>query len=248
MTAESLDEALARLGSSTPVSTQGRARPVPANGIGGQPLPLDFSAYVPNIRRDPVPVSPPPPLVPTPGRRRDPNVPLAYDAGADALRARIHARLWKGLAQLNPAVPVGILFLGPSGCGKSSAAAYALKRFQATFRPPLHGGNPAKIVWLDALEATDEERRYRLGSGDPNWLTSAEKADWLVLDDVGTGTSPSIVQLVLARRYQTCRPTILTSGLEQKALTEHIGAATVRRVLETGGVKGLLVNCHGVKP
>jgi DNA replication protein DnaC len=178
-------------------------------------------------------------------------VPLAYDVGPKALQARIHAKLWKGLAGLVPETPTGLVLLGPSGCGKSSAAAYAVQRYQA--RGPrrqsdwLGKSSAPEIVWLDALEATDEERRYRLGTGDPDWMQRAERADWLVIDDVGTTTSPTVVQLVLAHRYQTCRPTIMTSGLSQEALTEHIGAATVRRVLETGGLGGLLVNCHGAR-
>ncbi len=247
MTREELDEALTGLGPLDPPSAQGRARSVSAKGIVGAPLPLDFSAYVPNIRDDESPLS----VKPTqPSRRRAGSgcVPLAYDVGPTELKARISPKLWKAIERMPKDERAGILFLGPSGCGKSSAAAYAVQRYYANGpkRPGewLGSNEGPEIVWLDALEATDEERRYRLGSGDPNWLKAAERADWLVIDDVGTGTSATLVQLVLARRYQNCKPTIMTSGLDQKTLTAHVGAATVRRVLETGGQKGLLVDCH----
>lgn len=249
MTADELDKALASQGTSTPSSTQGQALPVPANGIGGQHYRLDFSQYVPNIRPDEAPESAKPAPVPT-RRIRSGCVPIAYDVGPAELKARISGKLWKALERMPKAEHTGMLFLGPSGCGKSSAAAYALQRYYAhgpQRRSEWLGGSGTEgpdVAWLDALEATDEERRYRLGTGDPNWLKNAERADWLVIDDVGTGSSATLVQLVLARRYQACKPTIMTSGLDQKALTTHIGAATVRRVLETGGLKGLLVDCH----
>ena len=138
----------------------------------------------------------------------------------------------------------GGLFLGPTGSGKSSAAAWAVRRWRALVLRE----NPflaAPLMWLDAIEATDAERRYRLGTGDPADLALAYSAQWLVLDDVGLSTSPTIVQLVLARRYQGALPTLVTTGLTAPELVAHIGAASVRRIAEWRGKAGLLVDCHG---
>jgi hypothetical protein len=101
------------------------------------------------------------------------------------------------------------------------------------------------VFWLDAIVATDAEKRYRLGSGDPELLVEAYRAEWVVIDDIGRSTSPALVESVLARRYQAGLATIATTGLTRQQLSEHIGAATVRRILEFQGQKGLLVDCHG---
>lgn len=173
----------------------------------------------------------------------DPAIPNAYQAPPKDLIGRpgVHAKLRDAVAKQDPASRFGGLFLGPSGCGKSSVAAWALRRWRAT---RALDGRHVTLAWLDALEATDAERRYRLGSGDPEHLASAYRADWLVLDDVGMTSSVTLVQLVLARRYAERLPTIVTSGLRRDELTNHIGGATVRRVVEFEGKGGPLVDCH----
>ncbi len=172
-------------------------------------------------------------------RRIDPSIPPAYRGDPPVLLARAFPRL-RSVVQAHPSEErFGALLLGPTGAGKSSVAAWALRRWQSIKQP-----EPVRLSWLDALEATDAERRYRLGTGDPEELASAYQADWLVLDDVGLSSSASLVQLVLARRYQACLPTIVTSGLTPDQLSTHIGAASVRRVVEFEGKPGLFVNCH----
>jgi hypothetical protein len=169
-------------------------------------------------------------------------VPAAYAVGGAALRSRLDPRLSAALSRVKAEQCCGALFLGPSGCGKSSAAAFAVLRWLDKHRPSAQWRK--RIVWLDAIEATDAERRYKLGSGDPPALVDAYRAEWLVIDDIGMSTSPALVQLVMSRRYQDGLATIATSGLTREQLSEHIGAATVRRIVEFQGTKGLLVDCH----
>lgn len=236
MTAAELAAALTPLDTSGVSSTQGRPPSVPAMG----PQPVDYGPLIPPAPLAPLTVNQP--AAYTPNQYRC--VPRAYAVPASVLRARISSPLWKALESMDPAERCGAVFLGPSGAGKSSAAAYAVQRWRAKVGPSLTLRE--RVFWLDALEATDAERRYRLGSGDPEQLTDAYTAEWLVLDDIGTTTSPTLVQLVLARRYQAGLPTIATTGLTRDEFTNHVGAATARRVLEFGGRKGVFVDCHAV--
>lgn len=235
MTPEELDGALRALDTQGTPKTQGHPQSVPAMG----PRPADFGPLLPPVPLAPLtvnqPTSPPP--------RQHRCVPRAYAVSPSELRARICPPLWKALEGMPPGERCGAVFLGPSGVGKSSAAAYAVQRWRAKVGPTL--ALRERVFWLDALEATDAEKRYRLGSGDPEHLSDAYTAEWLVLDDIGTTTSPTLVQLVLARRYQAGLPTIATTGLTRDEFTSHVGAATARRVLEFGGIKGVFVDCHG---
>jgi hypothetical protein len=212
---------------------------------GGQPrapiraLGADSASLVPPSPAEAAPIE-----VPRRSVAKAPRcVPPAYAVGAVALKARMDARLWKALSRMRSDERCGAVFLGPSGCGKSSAAAYALLRWSSSVgAATTHRG---RVFWLDALEATDAERRYKLGSGDPELLVDAYRAEWLVIDDIGLSTSAMVVQLVMARRYAAGLATIATTGLTRAQLSEHVGAATVRRILEFRGQKGLLVDCHG---
>lgn len=230
MTPEELDEALTARDTQAAPATQGRPQSVPAMG----PNPFDYRAL---IAAQPGASPKPPP--PRPLHRC---VPANYAVGPEALKARCHARLLKTLERMDPTLRYGGLFVGPSGCGKSSAAAFAVQRWRAKAPPSMVLRE--RVFWLDALTATDAEKRYKLGSGDPALLVDAYTAEWLVLDDIGKTTSPTLVQLILARRYQSGLPTLATSGLSRDELTEHIGAATVRRIVEFDGRKGLVVDCH----
>ena len=180
-------------------------------------------------------------------------VPAAYGGEPRFLLARAVQALRDGVQAQPAGERFGGLLVGPTGAGKSSVAAWAVRRWHARVNSeagiarwgaPDHRAD-GRVAWLDALEATDAERRYKLGSGDPEELAQAYRADWLVLDDVGLSSSANLMQLVLARRYQSCLPTIVTSGLTPEQLSAHIGAASVRRVVEWQGQPGLFVNCHG---
>lgn len=238
MTAEELERALAALATNPDGKTQGHPQSVPAKG----PQPVDYGPLIQPTPLAPLTVNQP--TLQPPSQYRC--VPRAYAMSPGELRARISPQLWKAVESMNPAERCGAVFLGPSGVGKSSAAAYAVQRWRARVGPST--SLRERVFWLDALDATDAERRYRLGSGEPEMLSDAYSAEWLVLDDIGSSSSPTLVQLVLARRYRAGLPTIATTGLTRDEFTAHVGAATARRVLEFGGSKGVFVDCHEPKP
>lgn len=231
MTPDALDRALAALPADDDI-TPGRGVSVPA--IGNILGTYDYASLIERFEvRDDIPPDPP--------RRTTapPCVPARYAVGPKQLRGWISPAIWRAVEATVPEIRYGVLLLGPSGCGKSSAAAYLVQRW----RSRAHAGS---VCWLDAIEATDAERRYRLGDGDPAWLTEASRADWLVLDDVGKATATATAQLLLARRYAQQLPTIVTTGLERPALVEQLGAATVRRIVEyEGRERAILVDAHG---
>lgn len=236
MTPDELDKALRARDTLEGPKTQGHPLSGPAMG----PRAVDYGPFIP-----PVPLTPPTvnqPKSQPPSQYRC--VPRSYAGSPSELRARINPQLWKALELAPRDERFGAVFLGPSGVGKSSAASYAVQRWRAKVGPSTTMRE--RVFWLDALEATDAERRYRLGTGDPEQLVDAYTADWLVLDDIGSTTSPTLVQLVLAKRYQAGLPTIATTGLTRDEFASHVGAATARRVLEFGGRKGVFVDCHGV--
>lgn len=238
MTPEELDRALMARDTLEGPKTQGRPRSVSAMGI----QPVDYGALIP-----PAPLTPPTvnqPSAQPPSQYRC--VPRAYAGSPSELRSRMSPPLWAALSSVPSDERFGAVFMGPSGVGKSSAAAYAVQRWRAKVGPST--SLRERVFWLDALEATDAERRYRLGSGDPEHLTDAYTADWLVLDDIGSTTSATLIQLILAKRYQAGLPTIATTGLKRDEFATHVGAATARRVLEFGGRKGVFVDCHGATP
>lgn len=235
MTADEIDAAMASGSSREMTRPSSGGRPPAVRG----PLGADYASLVP-----PMATSVAAAEAPRRGTAKAPRcVPPAYAVGSAALQARIDPRLWKALCRIGSDERCGAVFLGPSGCGKSSAAAYAALRWLG--RVGAATSHRRRVFWLDALEATDAERRYKLGSGDPELLVDAYRAEWLVIDDIGLSTSAMVVQLVMARRYAAGLATIATTGLTRAQLSEHVGAATVRRILEFRGQKGLLVDCHG---
>src|SRR3569832_1998441 len=183
------------------------------------------------------------------GRPWDLGIPAAYGGDGPAQLIRACQALRQAALSTSPAVRFGALLAGPTGAGKSSVAAWLLRRWiakQAAERTDTGIFSAqdftARVSWLDALEATDAERRYRLGSGDPEELERAYSADWGVLDDGGRSASPALIQLILARRYAAARPTIVTTGLTPDELVAHIGAASIFCIVEFEGKPGLLVD------
>lgn len=234
MTAEQLDKAMTAQDANPGVKANPRPQPGAANALGEVIASIMKATGQTELVYETAPAR---------VRRIDPAIPAAYQGPPKALLERAPFRLRRAVEAVAADVRYGALFLGPSGCGKSSAAAWAVRRWRAHNGP--NADMAGTVAWLDALEATDAERRYRLGSGDPEDLAEAYRADWLVLDDVGLTCSATLVQLVLARRYQACLPTIVTTGLERGQLVQHIGAATVRRIVEFEGRAGVMVDCHG---
>ncbi|MEY4548968.1 MAG: IstB-like binding protein [Pseudomonadota bacterium] len=165
---------------------------------------------------------------------------LRQQAARRALEPRVRdPRL---LAALQLADTRCALLLGPTGIGKTSAARWARIR---------HGG-----CWIRAIDLGSCERRHTLGHGKPPLLDRAVDAPVLYLDDLGTEDSRDVgvLQDVIDQRYsaQPPRATFVTTGLTLDGLRAHLGAPTVRRLLEqhvpkpgSGTWPVLCVDSHG---
>jgi DNA replication protein DnaC len=117
--------------------------------------------------------------------------------------------------------PCAVL-LGPTGVGKTSAM-----RWLALAVGPL-------AYEIRASRLGNAPRRHGLGEGDAPEIVRARSARVLCLDDLGTEEERDVgtLQEVIDHRYSEGLATITTTGLKQTELTEHLGAAYVRRLVE----------------
>jgi DNA replication protein DnaC len=144
------------------------------------------------------------------------------------------------------------LLYGPTGCGKTSAARLLLAlapRVETERSRELdewfNGRGPQSTYWVRAIDLSTAQRRHGLGDGEPPEVAQARKADALVIDDVGLERDTSALMDVLDYRYSKGLPTIVTTGLTQRELVAHVGAALVRRMVEQhAGYPVLVVDCH----
>jgi hypothetical protein len=168
----------------------------------------------------------------------------------EARREAIKTSLWERMGQKLKDVigskpsPCALL-LGPTGCGKTSAAEYLALCV------------PGRTQHLRARDLANAERRHPIGQGISPELRGAKAAAQLVLDDVGCeGSDVAALQDVLDARYSTGRPVIVTTGLTMQELTNHIGSAYVRRIIDQHAPTGndddgewpvLVIDCHRAK-
>ncbi len=183
-------------------------------------------------------------------------VPMTFRAAVPDLLKRLeHERTGPAgrrmLGRVREAHTIAALLSGPTGCGKTTAAAVLVRRALATFEQSdgKRFACATDLVWTNGVELALAERRHALGAGEPELLAKARRAGLLVLDDVGI-EEPGAVFPILSARYDECRATIATTSLARAALTKHLGAAGVRRLVEQH-VEGpvLFVEAHDpVKP
>lgn len=140
-----------------------------------------------------------------------------------------------------------IVLLGESGIGKSTAMiaighrildAASAGRLDATAYKLARG-----IRYVSGLELGRAVAKHQLGEGDPPLVASAKRASLLLLDEVGYEEQrfdPHAVRDVLDARYRAFAPTITTSGKTLVELNERYGAATMRRLTQSGAV----INLH----
>lgn len=178
-------------------------------------------------------------------------VPATFRASvADLLKRLEHERTGPAgrrmLARVREAHTIAALLAGPTGCGKTTAAAVLVRRALAAFESS--GGDrfacATDLVWTNGVELALAERRHALGAGEPELLAKARRCGLLVLDDVGIEESGAVFP-ILSARYDECRATIATTSLGRAALTKHLGAAGVRRLVEQHvGAPVLVAECH----
>lgn len=177
--------------------------------------------------------------VPPTFRATVPELLKRLDLNADAARRRM-------LAKLRDAHCTAGVLAGPTGCGKTTAAAVLVRRALNDFEQSL-GKRCAcaiELVWTNAVEIAVAERRHALGAGEPELLGRARTCGLLVLDDVGL-EDPGAIFPILSFRYDHCRATIATSGLDRERLRKHLSAAGVRRLVEQHVESPVLfVDCH----
>lgn len=163
--------------------------------------------------------------------------PFLRSGTADALRARVAEKDFVAAALGWRWGNGNLILLGPTGSGKSTAVAML---FRYLLKDGVQRGGSAWesarfMAWFGASDLFHASREHALGKGEAPELRQATRARLLVLDDAGWDTDPRVVSEVLAERYESGLPTIVTSGKTEQELIAHYGAAVVRRMTETGG-------------
>jgi|GEM_PF-1728921 len=169
---------------------------------------------------------------------------------------------------------LGALIVGPTGTCKSMTACFLMRRalfeaMQGSERwhsevDAKHGGGEQLIddedrrafasdrygvLWTTASGLARARRGHRLGDGEPKLVAHAMRAKLLAIDDIGWEPAhDTVVTDVMAERYDRGLPTVATSGERPAALSQRYGAALIRRIIETEGRKGLLVDMFDSAP
>ncbi len=144
-----------------------------------------------------------------------------------------------------------LLLMGPTGLGKTTAAALLWRRL--VVRGVQAGGQEwaraRRLVWCAAERLPEARARHPLGHGEVPEMAAAYAASLLVLDDLDQEKAVRPwVSRILKSRYDAGAPTVLTTGLDARELTETFGAAIVRRMRETGGQRALVVDAFKAPP
>jgi DNA replication protein DnaC len=134
-----------------------------------------------------------------------------------------------------------VAIIGETGCGKTSAVSAMAHRWTAEIiergvTDPMFTG----LVYLKSYDIIQANGDPRLGTVNEAALRRAEAATVLVLDELGGERSfadcrsESTLFELLDRRYDRCRPTIVTTGLRLEALANRYGAQLARRLTDKG--------------
>lgn len=169
---------------------------------------------------------------------------LRHAKGQDML-ARVAVDVLKQTASAWRWGAGGLVFLGMTRIGKSTVAAWLFRRL-------LHegwnrGGSDWELAqrlrWYSAEALCQARKEHPLGHGEAPEIVHANAASLLVIDDAGWDRDPTAVSSVLAARYEKGLPTLITSGKTLEELNQHYGAAVVRRIMESGGKRAVVVDC-----
>jgi DNA replication protein DnaC len=160
-----------------------------------------------------------------------------------------------------PAEHGGRLVCGPTGIGKSVAGIAALRRFlhrtmlaqlaKPQTRDWMTGGDwtvdhSQQAAWIRAFDLPNARLAQSLGKGEADLVTLAMRVGFLVLDDLGWESkragADDVVTEVIAARYDAGRVTYATTGLKLEQFEARYSSAIVRRLIETGRVKGKVLD------
>lgn len=120
-----------------------------------------------------------------------------------------------------------VLIDGPSGYGKTSLACAILRYVMDLDVPPSPG---CRFVFAPAIAKAFRESRF----GEvPEVISTCDRASVLVIDDLGADARyRDILREVIQNREMVGRPTIVTTGLRQKAIADAYGDGIARRLFE----------------
>ncbi len=170
-------------------------------------------------------------------------VSIAKEPNPQALRKRIISPEFLDAAdRWDPRRHGNLLILGDTGVGKSALGAVIFRRLlgQAlsdSDQWPLASG----MVWADAEELSRDCTTHGRGHGECKSFLEALGATLLFLDEVGSEPEIQTVTSLIAMRYKRLRPTVIMSGRSTKDLTELYKAPLVRKMLDTQGRPGVLL-------
>jgi DNA replication protein DnaC len=124
----------------------------------------------------------------------------------------------------------GLLLRGITGCGKTHIAIAILKQvIQRGFTGYYANFN-------DLLSRIRDSYNAESGTSEGDLLEVVDSADLLVLDDVGAESTTDWVRdrlyLIINRRYENARPTIITTNCDEHELESRLGARIVSRLYE----------------
>lgn len=124
----------------------------------------------------------------------------------------------------------GLIMEGPVGCGKSHLAVSILREVIAKGYSGLYYNSPDLLSEIRATYSNEE------GPSEDVILEELGDVDLLVLDDLGAEKVSGFVldrfYLIINRRYENCKPIIVTTNLDQETLINRLGERIVSRLLE----------------
>lgn len=131
--------------------------------------------------------------------------------------------------------PRGLLMIGQVGCGKSHLAVSILREAIGKGYSGLYYNSPGLLREIRATFSGES------GVTEDDLFDEINEVDLLVLDDLGAENVSGFVldrlYLIINKRYEGCKPIIITTNLELEELRNRMGDRIVSRLIEM---------CHAV--
>jgi hypothetical protein len=176
--------------------------------------------------------------------------------GVDLLELVKEPKLRAFVREFDPTKHGGRILTAPTGVGKTVSCVALLRRL-VEWRI-LMGGARAWITddvsssarplfrWVRAYDLPNARLEHSFGEGEADLVRAASTAEFLFLDDLGWESrragADDVVMEVLGARYDAGRITIATTGMPTKQLVDRYGEAVVRRIVESGGMPGKVLD------
>jgi hypothetical protein len=169
-------------------------------------------------------------------------------------------RLQNFAREYDPQAHGGRIIAGPTGIGKTLGCVALLRRMvewqiltrgarawtSLGFDFAIGKVAPHPFRWVRAYDLPNARLEHGFGEGEAELVSEASKAEFLILDDLGWESrragADDVVMEVLAARYDAGLVTVATTGLRVSELSERYGDAVVRRIVESGGKPGRVLD------